>query len=208
MPLPLMPMSVADPFTHVIPYIMLLAICLVVLLACLVGVPSLRIYKRKRNLAVYVLFILVLGSIVYQTYNVSLGPNYITFSIEKTQMPIYPRQQNHFNVVCSSDGVKNANFNMFILCSNATVQVAGQQDYIQVNDTCIKIAFSFNGGGEETKPVYFTAEANVASIEFYPRVERGSGDYVVAVYLSEIHCNWDTTTHSFAMADSSPLPVP
>ena len=117
-------------------------------------------------------------------------------------------QQNQFKVVCSSEGTKEANFNMLILCSNATLQVAGQQGYIQVNDTCIKIPFSFHGGGEEAKPVYFTAESNVASIEFYPRVERGSGNYVVAVFLSEIHCNWDITTHSFAMADSTPLAVP
>jgi hypothetical protein len=190
------------------PYIMLLTVCLLVFIGCLVGVRSLRVYRRKRNIAVYAVFIVAFVSIAYLTYGASLGPNYVSFSIAKAQTPIYPGQQNSFSITCHSDGAKDANFYMIILSENASLTTAGQQGYIQVNQTCIKIPFSFHGAGEQTKPVYFTAQANTDSLEFRPRVERGSGDYVVSVYLSEIQCNWDTATHSYAMGDSMPLPEP
>jgi hypothetical protein len=204
----LMPLSVADPYAYVLPYLMLVAVCLIVFVGCLIGVPSLRSYRRRRNLIVYSVFILVLGLIVCQTYNASLGPNYVSFSIQKTQTPIYSIQANHFTVTVNSDGAKDANFYMVLVSANATMQTHGQEGYIQVNDTCIKIPFNFHGNGQATNPVYFTADADVSSIAFYPHFEKVSGDYVIYVELSEIQCLWDPPTRSFAMGDSMPLPVP
>ncbi len=207
--LALAPMSIIDLRSYAIPYILLLVVCLFVFLVCLVKIPSLRVYRQKRNLLVYTMLVLVLGLIAYRAYDISLGPNYISFEIKKTQTPIYAGKENQFSVTCYSDGVKEAKFYMILKSANATLQVGDQQGYIKVNDTAIKIPFALHGSEEQTKPVYFTAAANVSSLEFYPSIERSKDSQIlVMTWLSGIQCTWNPTTHSFVMADSMPLAVP
>ncbi len=168
------------------------------------GVP-----RKKRNLLVYCALILFFSLVAYQAYSVSLGPNYVSFSIQKTEAPIFAGQQNMFSVTCNSDGARDIAFYMVIQCTNATLQVNGQQGYLQVSNTAVKIPFSFHGDGSETKPVYFTADSNVSSISFYPSVEAQNGNpFVVEVYLREFQCTYDAATASYIMADSSPVAVP
>jgi hypothetical protein len=198
-----------NPSTYAYPYVILLVFCLLVLGLVLWKYPSLRVYRRKRNILVYVGLALVFSLIALQVYNVSLGPNYIAFGIEKTPNPIYSEQENKFSVLCWSDGASEASFYMVLKSANATLQAKGEMGYIQANDTAIKIPFNFQGSGKLAKPVYFTADANVSSLKFYPFIERqGDSKIIVTTYLSEIQCVWDPTTNSYAMADSSPVPVP
>jgi hypothetical protein len=207
--MPLMPMSAIDPRSYVLPYILLLLVCVIVFLVCIISFRSLRLYRRKRNLLVYTLFALTISLIGYQATVASVGPNYISFGIQKTQTPIYAEQQNHFSVTCYSDGGNQEAFYMLLKCTNATLQVNGQVDYVQVNGTAIKIPFSFPGGGEQTKQVYFRVNAGASNVEFYPSIERQPNSaIIVATWLSEIRCNLDPTTNSYAMADSMPIPVP
>jgi hypothetical protein len=160
-------------------------------------------------LLVHAVLALTFSLIAYQAYNVTLGPNYISFGIEETQSPIYAGQQNQFSVTCSSDGANEVDFYMVFRCANASLQVEGQQGYVQVNSTAIKIPFSFQGSGEQTQPVYFTADANVSSLSFYPSVERQKDSpMLVTAWLTEIQCTFDPATNSYAMADSPPLSVP
>jgi hypothetical protein len=142
----------------------------------------------------------------------SLGPNYVSFSIEKAQKPILPGQQSQFSITCDSSGVKQVDFYMVIRCDNASLQADRAQGYIQANATAIKIPFSFHGSGALTKPVYFTPDTNVTSISFYPSVERiNNSPMAFWVYISEIQCAYNPQTNSFTMADSSfsyPTAVP
>jgi|GEM_PF-2008482 hypothetical protein len=191
------------------PYIALLGVSSLVLAVVFLKYPSIKAYRRKRNLLAYAAMITVLGLIAYQAYYISLGPNYVSFSIQKTQNPIYSGQQNQFSVTCNSDGAKTVDFYMVIVGANATLQANSLQGYIQPNDTEIKIPFSFHGSGTQTKQVYFTADANVSSLTFYPSFEGINGSpMVVWVYLSEIQCNYDLATNSYMMADSHPVAVP
>jgi len=207
--IPLMPTSTIDPRSYAVPYILLFFVCLLVFLVCIINFRSLRVYRRKRNLLVYAVLVLVLTLIAYQANGVSLGPSYISYGIKKTQTPIYAMEQNQFGVTCYCDGGKVATFYMVMKCANATLHVDEQLNYIQVNDTAIKIPFSFRGSGEQTKPVYFTVTANVSSVEFYPSIERESGSSImVTTWLSEIRCVLDPATGRYAMADSLPIPVP
>jgi hypothetical protein len=83
------------------------------------------------------------------------------------------------------------------------LQTVEQQGYIQLNSTAIKIPFNFHGSGTQTKPVYFTADANVSSLAFIPSVERQKDSpLLVWVYLSEIQCTYNPATNTFTMADS------
>ena len=202
-------MMVIDPLVDAAPYLALLGVSVLVIVAALLKCPSIKAYRKKRNLLAYAVIIIIIGLIAYQAYNVSLGPNYVSFSIQKTQTPIFAERQNQFSVTCNSDGARDIEFNMVIQCSNATLQADREEGYIQANSTTVKIPFSFHGDGAETKPVYFTADANVSSISFYPSIEARNGSpLVVWVYLSEIQCTYDPLTGSYAMADSSPVAVP
>jgi hypothetical protein len=189
------------------PYLMLLSICLIVLALVFWRYPSFRRYRRRRNLAIYFGLALVFSLIAYQAYKVSLDPTFISFEIEKTQTPIYSGQQNHFSLTCYSNGVKEASFYMTFKSANATLQANGEQDYVQVNSTTLKIPFAFHGNGEQTKLVYFTADSNVTSFAFYPRIQH-EDDFIVISYLSEIQCKLDPATHGFTMADSPVQAVP
>jgi hypothetical protein len=198
-----------NPLAAAAPYIGLLAVSLLVVVAVFLKFPSIKVYRRKRNLLAYAVLFIVLSLLAYQAYTVSLGPNYVSFSIQKTQTPIFAWQQNQFSVTCTSSGARDIDFYMVIQCSNATLQTGYSEGYIQANNTAVKIPFSFHGDGSETKPVYFTADANASSISFYPSFEDQSGSpFVVEVYLSEFQCVYDAATNSYAMADSIPVYVP
>lgn len=199
-------MSIAN--LYFVPCIFLIALISIIILLCFIKFKSLRRIRRRRNWVIYACLIL-LGLLFYQAYYASLGPNDVSFSIQAPQTPIYGGQQNQFSITCTSSGVKQADFYMVIRSNNATLYVNDQPGYIQTNSTAVKIPFSFQGGGTQTKPIYFTADKNVSSLAFYPSIEPiNSSPMVVWVYLSEIQCTYDPATQSFAMADSYPQAVP
>ena len=118
-------MMIVNPLFNAYPYIILLAICMIVVIVAFWKYPPIRVYRRKRNLLVYAVLILILSLIAYQAYDVSLGPNYVSFGIEKTESPIYAGQENQFGVTCYSNGAKEVHFYMVIQSVNATLQVGG-----------------------------------------------------------------------------------
>jgi hypothetical protein len=202
-------MSVA--YLYVLPLTILLIICLIATIVAFFVYRPLRAYRRKRNLLAYAALIAIFSLSAYQLYDYSLGWNYVTFTIEKTQTPIYADQQNHFSVTCHSGGKRAISFYMTIRSANATLQANSQQGYIQLSDNAIKIPFNFDGSGQETKPLYFTVNANVSSFSIYPFIERQKDNpFSVMSGLGEIQCIFDPATNSFAMADSTnqPYPVP
>lgn len=199
-------MSIAN--LYFIPCIFLIAIFSIIILLCFIKFKSLRNYRKSRNWVIYASLIL-LGLLFYQAYYASIGPNDVGFSIQKPQTPINEGQENQFSVTCTSRGIKQVDFYMVLRSDNATLNIDAQLGYVQVNNTAIKIPFSFQGDDIQTKPVYFTADANVSSISFYPTVERiNNSPMVVWSYLTEIQCTYDPATHSFAMADVHPIAVP
>jgi hypothetical protein len=202
-------MSIAN--LYVLPLTILLIIFLIATIVAFCVYRPMRAYRRKRNLLAYAVLVIVFSLSAYQLYDYSLGWNYVSFGIEKTQTPIFVNQQNQFSVTCHSSGKRVISFYMTIRCANATLQTNNQQGYIQLNDTAIQIPFNFNGFGDEIKPVYFTANANVSSISIYPFIERQKDNpFSVMGGLGEIQCTFDPATNSFAMADSptQPYPVP
>jgi hypothetical protein len=202
-------MMAINPLVDAAPYLALLGVSVMLVAAVFLKIPSIKAYRKKRNLLAYSVIIIILSLITYQAYTVSLGPNYVSFNIQKTSTPIFAEQQNQFSVTCESSGARDIEFYMVIQCSNATLQADRGEGYIQANSTAVKIPFNFHGDGAETKPVYFTADANVSGISFYPSFEGQNGSpFVVEVYLSEFHCTYDAVTNSYAMADSYPVYVP
>lgn len=193
-------MSIAN--LYVLPLTILLIIVLIATIVAFCVYRPLRAYRRKRNLVAYAVLIGIFSLSVYQLYGFSLGWNYVSFGIEKTRTPIYADQQNQFSVTCQSSGKRAVSFYMTIRVTNGTLQTNSQTDYIEVNDTAIKIPFSFTGSGAETKPVFFTVNANVSAVAFYPIIEHQNDSQMsVTTAIREIQCKLDPQTHSYAMAD-------
>lgn len=196
-------MSVAN--LYFIPCIFLIIITSIIILLCFVKFKSLWNYRRRRNWTIYVLLVL-LGLLFYQAYYASLGPNDVYFSLEKPQTPIYSGHENQFSITCRSGGLNRADFYLVINSDNATLNADGHHGYIQVNATTIKVPFSFQSGGVQTKLVYFTVDANVSSFTFYPTVERiNSSPIIVWVLLNEIRGNYNPATHAYLIGDAFPM---
>lgn len=198
-----------NPIASAAPFIALFGFSVLVVAAIFLKYPSIRVYWRKRNILIYVAVALVLSLIAYEAIDVAAGPDWITFSTQKTQTPIFPAQQNQFSITCNCDGVKDASLYMVVAGVNVTLQTNGQPGYVQLNDTAIQVPFSFHGGGSQTQPIYFIVDGNVSGISFYPTAKfEGQSYLLVEDYLSEIHCTWDPATGRFAMADSYPIAIP
>lgn len=194
-------MSVAN--LYFIPCIFLIVLSSIIILLCFVKFKSLRNIRRRRNWAIYASLVL-LGLVFYQAYYASLGPNSVYFSLQKPQTPVYSGHENQFSITCSSGGLNKADFYMVLRSDNATLSTKDQPGYIQVNATAIKIPFNFQGGGTQTKTVYFTADTNVSSFSFYPTVERNS-PIIIWVFLNEIRSTYDPGTRGYLMGDSFPM---
>jgi hypothetical protein len=194
-------MSVAN--LYFVPCVFLIVLSSIIILLCFVKFKSLRNIRRRRNWVIYASLIL-LGLLFYQAYYASLGPNEVYFSLQKPQIPVYSGHENQFSITCSCGGIRQADFYLVIRSDNATLSTKGQPGYIQVNATAIKIPFSFQRGGVQTKLVYFTADANVSSFSFYPTVERNS-PIMIWVFLNEIRSTYDPATRSYQMGDSFPM---
>jgi hypothetical protein len=146
--------------------------------------------------------------VIYLAYDNSLGTTYVTFATKKPQTPIYAEYQNQFTLTAYSGGQRPVSFDVILRCRNVTFQVINQQDYIQLNETAIRIPFSFHGSNDETRSIYFTVDANVSSFSFYSSIERQGNNRDVAIGgLGEMQCQLDPVTHSYAMADSTPYPI-
>ena len=159
---------------------------------------------------IYILLILFCSSIVYRAYDVSLGPNHISFSIENSVKRVYAGVESQFSITGTSGGSRDVSFYLVLTSANATLLVEGEPGYIQMNKTAIKIPFSFNGSGKEIKPIHFTVDANVTSFELYPSFEHSKDryNYLIMASLGEIYCMLDPTTDSYTVPKSLGWPVP
>jgi hypothetical protein len=112
-------MIAINPLVDAAPYYALLGVCVMVVAAVLLKYPSIKAYRKKRNLLAYAIIIIIIDLIAYQAISVSLGPNYVSFSIQKTQTPILAGRQNQFSVTCNSDGAETKPV-YFIVDSNVS----------------------------------------------------------------------------------------
>lgn len=199
-------MMAINPMVDAAPYLALLGVSVMVVAAVILKYPSIKVYRQKRNIIFYAAIAIVLSLIAYQACDIAAGPDYIAFSSQRTQTSIYSGQQNQFSITCSCNGLKDASFYLVVAGENATLQANGQPGYVQLNATAIQVPFSFHGGGEQTKPIFFTAAENVSGISFYstPKFENHSS-LLVEFYLSDIHCIWDSANGSFVMGNSIPI---
>jgi hypothetical protein len=181
------------------PYIILIVVSLAIVCMFFLKFPSLRVYRKKRNLLVYSVLVLVLSLLAYQSYELFLGPTLISYSLDNGEKQFYTGRVNTFSISSSNRGMRTASFTLTIKSANASFTLYSQQTYPQSNSTTIKIPFSFPQDGTEVKLVQFTIDENVTGFAFYPSIEPQKDNPLVTTYTRQADGEWNGATSSYTL---------
>ncbi len=182
-----MKMSIANYF---IPEIILLITLLVGVAVSFLVFSSLRKYRRKRNLLIYVALAIILSVLAYQTYDSYLGPAIVSYSLESE--PFLANRVNPLEVSAESLSSRPTSFNLVLTASNSSL-IADGQDNIQINSTAIKLQFNLNGLYKEvTKTVHFQMDENVTGCVFYCHIEEVNHRPIVTGSTERAESVWNS----------------
>lgn len=200
------PLSIAPSPDFATPYVVALLGVIIAVVALLVIFPSLRKYRRKRNILVYIVVFLIIALLVFQINDAPrLSRRSIAGYAFAGESKYYNREGNQLVIDCENIGDKAASF--YLVCNglNASIQVKTQQDYIQTSNRTVKIPFSLQEHGlplsEERKPVFFTIDENVEEFSFTFSLEAQNNNHLV-VYRGDTYVTylWNVTENCFILS--------
>ena len=174
-------------------YLALLAVLIVTAVLLLIF-PSLRKYRRRRNILIYIAIVVVLFSLVAQIDNVSRRA-IVDFSVGGSAN-FYGGETNQLAVFAGNHGNRAVSFKLIISSVNVSFQIQPQQDCIQINNRTCKVPFSLQEssllGSSENKPLFFTIDENVSGFSFSVSLEaQPSGSVSVASGITYITYTWN-----------------
>ncbi len=189
-------MSIAN--LYFVPYVILFIALTVIVLICFLKFPSLRKYRKKRNITAYFVLAIIFSLLAYETYDVSLGPAVISYQIGSDKQ-IYAEQVNQLVVSCESLSMRETSFYLVLESTNASL-IADSQDGIQINSSSIKIPFTLNSLQKEVnKTVSFRIYANVTRCEFYPSIEQLDQKPIVTDSTIRAECVFNNETNTYLL---------
>lgn len=198
-------LSIAPPPDFTTPYIVALLGVIIAVAALLIIFPSLRKYRRKRNILVYVVILLIMALIVFQINEApSLSRRAIVGYGFAGDTKYNKREDNQLVMACENVGDKAASF--YLICNglNASFQIKAQQDYIQTGNRTVKVLFSLQERGlplsEDRKPVFFTIDENVEEFSFTFSLEAQSNNLVVHRGDTSVTYLWNVTENCFILS--------
>jgi len=202
--LPPTPLGIVPRSYFALPYIVVFVAVLIVVLVLLVKFPSLRKYRRKRNILIYLVVALTLVLLVYQIDFVTRVA-VVDYSIDARGLRFYPGEVNEISVYCSNSGDRACSFYLVLSSVNASFPAQTQQTYLQINNTMVKVPFllheRWSSMSADSKPVFFTIDENVTGFSFSLSLEANSYNPVV-VYsapFSRIWCVWNATESCYKL---------
>jgi hypothetical protein len=181
-----------------VPFIALFLVIVVVAAACFFKFPSLRVIRKKRNWVAYLIVPLLLGLVVYEAYDTSLGTPTIVSTVDLGNQHFPAGQVGTFSVTCENFCSRELTYNMTVTGINASLSTGNQQEYIQINNTTVGIPFHFNANNlheKATKTVFFTPNSNGDDIQVwldYPLISTGSNIHI-------IQGTWNAATNTYTM---------
>jgi hypothetical protein len=189
----LTPLIVAAPSP--IPYILLFLIVLVIAIVLFVKFPSLRNYRRKRNIPVYLLVTMVLIVALYQAYEAPRRTVYEYWIADNSFPNYYPGKTNQFNLTCEYLETRPGSFYMVVNSVNVSFPVQPQETYVPVNSTAIKVLFTVPENTspmhKDTKPIFFIIDENVTGFSFRVYPETVSDTLFPAGYTYGMDYVWN-----------------
>jgi hypothetical protein len=189
-------MSVAN--LYFIPLCFLFTIVSIVVIACFLKFQSLRKYRRKRNWLIYTSIILLIAFLVYQTYDQSLGPPIVRYTLEGSE-PFLPNQVSPLQITVESLSRREMNFNLVIAAANASL-IADSQSSIQVNRTAIKIPVFLRSLHQEVAvTVHFQMDGNVSGCAFHTALEPVKPRPIVTSSIEGAVSVWNNHTGKYTL---------
>jgi hypothetical protein len=195
-------LAIADSSFFVTPYYFAVFAVLIVLLILLVARPSLRKYTKKRNIAVYFVFILVLGLLFFQIDNVSRRA-LVDYTMDMRYDKAYPDSVNEVAWSCSNyHGSRSADFYLIVSSVNASFVVVHQSDYVLVNSTAVKVPFSI-WGNSDNQSIFFFVKSNATGFSFHTSIEnRGWGGIDVSTAMRRVMFVWNATENCYVIKEA------
>ena len=170
------PFAIASSETLAVPYIIGIITILIVSAYTLLVFRSLRQYRRKRNILLYVTVSLITILLAYQIGTI-YERAFVEFGLDSTySSKAYVDRVNSVFLYSRSLGKSIASdFYIIIHSENASFQVLSQQGYVWVNNRTVKVPFSLPESPQPTsavkKEVYYTIDENVTVFSFSTSLE-------------------------------------
>ncbi len=201
------PLTMIESSYFAYPYIITLIVFCIAILASLAIFPSARKYWRRRNIALYAAFALIIFLLFFQIDNVSRRAM-ITYGFSAGNNRAYVGAVNHVTLSGENHGGRAARFYLVFSSVNASFQTQNQQDYILANSKTVKVPFVLSESGFSTnaasKPVLFTVDENVSGFSFSATLEpTGLGGLSVTSGFSSATYTWNATENCYAMEYAS-----
>ena len=196
-------LGIIDPTIYAIPYVILIIILTIFALASFMKFPSLRNYRRKRNIVVYSALLLVFALLLFQTYDVS-SVALISYKIEP-HFSFDPDAAKHIGVTCSSRGGRSCSYYLILKSVNASFPTLTEQNYLHISDTAVKVPFTISGlfsPTEVTKYLFFEIDKNVTGFSFSILPDSWSSIYMFVSGQQSVSYIWNGTENCFMLNES------
>ena len=202
------PLAFAAPSSLSIPYFIGIIVIAIVFVVLLLAFPSLRRYRKKRNLLVYCIFtflIVLLFSQINDVYKQAI----VNFGLDNNgSTRAYLSENNTISLYSQNMGNKAADFYVILKAQNASFPTSSGKDYIQLNNKTVKVLFSLSESGlprdNDKKPVVFRIDDNVTGFLFSTSLE--SNGYEEPLYISTANSEifvWNNTENCFMLNSTS-----
>jgi hypothetical protein len=202
------PLAFAAPSSLSIPYFIGIIVVATVFVVLLLAFPSLRRYRKKRNLLVYcifALFVVLLFSQINDVYKQAI----VNFGLDNNgSTRAYLGENNIISLYSQNMGNKAVGFYVILKAENASFPTSSGQDYIQLNNKTVKVLFSLPESGlprdSDKKPVVFRIDDNVTGFLFSTSLE--SNGYEEPLYISTANSEifvWNDTENCFMLNSTS-----
>jgi amino acid transporter len=191
----------APPFP--LPYIILFLLIVITAMVLLAKFPSLRKYRRKRNIIIYSILTVALVFTLFLAYESPRKTILEYYLNDYHKFPDYcPATINQFNLTCHNRGDKANSFYMIINSVNTSFPTQPQEIYVSVNDTTIKVLFTLGESGssneKDTKRVLFNINENVTGFSIKVKPETRN-DLIGAGSLHAMQYVWNGTENCYKL---------
>ncbi len=203
-----LPLAFAAPSSVSISYFIGIIVVAIVFVVLLLAFPSLRRYRKKRNLLVYcifALFVVLLFSQINDVYTQAI----VNFGLDNNgSARAYLSENNTISLYSQNMGNKAVDFYVILKAQNASFPTSSGQDYVQLNNKTVKVLFSLSESGlprdSNKKPVVFRIDDNVTGFLFSTSLE--SNRYEEPLYISTANSEifvWNNNENCFMLNSTS-----
>jgi hypothetical protein len=196
-------LGIIDPKIYAIPYVVLIIILAIFALASFKKFPSLRNYRRKRNIIAYSALLLVFALLAFQAYDAG-SVAIVGYRVE-SHFRFDPEAAKNIGLTCSIRSVRSYSICLVLKSVNASFPTLTELNYLHINDTAVKVPFTNSGlfsPTEVTKYVFFEIDKDVTGFSFSILPESWSSRCLFVSGQPSVSYVWNETENCFILHES------